>query len=57
LLADQLLEKEVIFKEDLEKIFGQSTADKAAEKDKTKAKKKPKKKKVKEEPESEIEAK
>jgi cell division protease FtsH len=57
LLADQLLEKEVIFKEDLEKIFGQSAADKAAEKDKTKAKKKPKKKKVKEEPESEIEAK
>ena len=57
LLADQLLEKEVIFKEDLEKIFGQSAADKAAEKDKTKAEKKPKKKKVKEEPESEIEAK
>jgi cell division protease FtsH len=32
LLADQLLEKEVIFKEDLEKIFGESAADKASDK-------------------------
>lgn len=31
-LADQLLEKEVIFKEDLEKIFGQSASDKASAK-------------------------
>jgi cell division protease FtsH len=30
LLADQLLEKEVIFKEDLEKIFGESALDKAS---------------------------
>jgi cell division protease FtsH len=57
LLADQLLEKEVIFKEDLEKIFGQSAADKAADKNKKKAEKKPKKKKVKDESESEVEAK
>ncbi len=33
-LADQLLEKEVIFKEDLEKIFGMSASDAVA---KTKA--------------------
>ena len=57
LLADQLLEKEVIFKEDLEKIFGQSAADTAAVKNKTKAEKKPKKKKVKKETGSKIEAK
>ncbi|NBV56321.1 MAG: peptidase M41, partial [Bacteroidetes bacterium] len=55
LLADQLLEKEVIFKEDLEKIFGQSAAEKAADKNKKKAEKKPKKRKAKEE--SEVEAK
>jgi cell division protease FtsH len=55
LLADQLLEKEVIFKEDLEKIFGQSAADKVADKNKKKAEKKPKKRKAKEE--SEVEAK
>ncbi len=40
LLADQLLEKEVIFKEDLEKIFGQSAAEKAADKNKKKAEEK-----------------
>ena len=44
LLADQLLEKEVIFKENLEKIFGQSAADKAAM-SKSKASVKPKDKK------------
>ena len=32
-LADQLLEKEVIFKEDLEKIFGKSSSDLASGKD------------------------
>jgi cell division protease FtsH len=55
-LADQLLEKEVIFKEDLEKIFGQSAAGKAAE-NKTKDSVKPEEKKVEEKTESETEPK
>jgi cell division protease FtsH len=56
LLADQLLEKEVIFKEDLEKIFGQSAADKVAE-NKTKDSVKPEEKKEEEKTESETEPK
>jgi cell division protease FtsH len=52
LLADQLLEKEVIFKENLEKIFGQSAADKAAN-SKSKASVKPKYKKERKKMESE----
>jgi cell division protease FtsH len=55
-LADQLLEKEVIFKEDLEKIFGQSAADKVAE-NKTKDSVKPEEKKEEEKTESETEPK
>tara|TARA_B100001093_G_scaffold172382_1_gene165209 strand:+ start:67 stop:2106 length:2040 start_codon:yes stop_codon:yes gene_type:complete len=56
LLADQLLEKEVIFKENLEKIFGQSAADKAA-KSISKASVKPKYKKERKKTESETETK
>ena len=56
LLADQLLEKEVIFKENLEKIFGQSAADKAAM-SKSKASVKPKYKKERKKTESETETK
>ncbi len=56
LLADQLLEKEVIFKENLEKIFGQSAADKAA-KNKSKASVNPKYKKERKKTESETETK
>ena len=56
LLADQLLEKEVIFKENLEKIFGQSAADKAAM-SKSKASVKPKHKKERKKTKSETETK
>ncbi|MDG1724588.1 MAG: ATP-dependent zinc metalloprotease FtsH [Bacteroidia bacterium] len=56
LLADQLLEKEVIFKENLEKIFGQSAADKAAM-SKSKASVKPKDKKERKKRKSETETK
>ena len=56
LLADQLLEKEVIFKENLEKIFGQSAADKAAM-SKSKASVKPKDKKERKKTKSETETK